>query len=282
VKNNTFTFLFALLFGCQLFAQDETMRILQSDRARFLNDTLFVQGSKARLMIIPFEPIMFRTQIGQEIGAASGVNYDQLSTNFRRGLDNVLFIETDRKFSVVRMIVEEPEIKKDLYAIYGASRHEYRALPKPTAKKKRMRLGKNPPDAGTPSPPHTSGRIEKGQVISEPFKGNRFMARSIRDKGLFDHLYDKYETILYLFINQLEIRPMEALDYRAYEGGEYQREILVHYSIYSDGFEIFSGVAVRGFSSSVNDQKQIILENFPALAAEIVAKLPVVHLAGSK
>jgi hypothetical protein len=269
-----------LFFAQCAIGQDETMRILQSDRAKFLNDTLFVQGQKSKLMIVPFEPIMFRTQIGKDIGEASGLDYQQMSANFRRSLDNVLFIESDRKFSVVRMISEEPEIQRDLYAIYGASRPEYRPIPKPATPPRKLDRFRKP--KSNTAPPSGDSRIEKGQIVTTPHKDEKFMARVFRDPSLFEYFYGKYETVLYLFINQLEIRPMPNLDYRAFEGDEYQRQIVVHYSIYSDGFEIYSGVAIRGFSSEVNQQKQIILENFPVLAADIVAKLPVVLLAESK
>lgn len=231
-------------------------------------------------MIVPFEPIMFRTQIGKEIGEASGVDYNQLSGNFRRGLDNVLFIETNRRFDVVRMILEEPQIQKDLYAIYGASRPEYRTLPKTSPEKGKTKKQKKQ----EPNKQIADGRsrISDGQVVSEAHMTEKFMARIFRDKKIFDRMYNQYETMVYLFVNQLEIRPTPNLDYRAFEAGEFQREILVHYSIYSDGFEIHSGVARQGFSSTVNEQKQIILENFPGLASQIVSRLPVVHLSGDK
>ena len=101
------------------------------------------------------------------------------------------------------------------------------------------------------------------------------MARTITDSSLFNYLHGKYGSVLYVFVNQFDVGPMAGLDFRAFEGDEYQREIKVHYSIYTHGFEIYSGVAKTYFSSMVNSQKEIIVENMPDLARQIATSIPV-------
>ena len=113
-----------------LKAQDETMGILDNEVGEYKNDTLWVPGNEPALIVVPFEPMMYKSQIDRSIGTNDGTTYNQILSNFRRGLDNVLFIENDAKYSVVRMIVEEEDRKKDLYAFYNASSRDYRVVPK--------------------------------------------------------------------------------------------------------------------------------------------------------
>lgn len=205
-----------------------------------------------------------------------GTNYQQIVGNWRIGLDNILFIETDANYSVIRLIVEDEERKKDLYAMYSASSLDYRDLPKKEENKKKINLSKLKSKEKTESQKPTGTRMENGQIVSDPNTNDQFMARVIKDSTIFDYMYGKYGSILYVFINQFEIGPMNGLDYRAFESDEYQRQITVHYSVYANNFEVHSGIATSYFSSTNNSQKDIILQTFPNLAEQIALKIPTV------
>ena len=92
---------------------------------------------------------------------------------------------------------------------------------------------------------------------------------------MFDFMFNKYGAVLYVFINQFDVGPMAGLDYRSFESEEYQREIKVHYSVYTHKKEIFSGVSRAYFSSMVNSQKDIIVESMPAISADIAEQIPI-------
>lgn len=267
----------ALLFAAnKTKAQDETMRAFENKVAKFKNDTVWTPSAQPTLMIVPFEPMMYKSSVDRSIGQHDGTTYKQIVSNFRTGLDNLLFIETDSKYRVVRMMVNDEDRKKDLFTIYGKSGRDYRVVPKePEESTKKVNLPKLKKKKTEEPKPHGT-KIENGQIKSENDGQERFMARTISDSTLFDYLHGKYGSVLYVFINQFDIGPMAGLDYRAFEGDEYQREIKVHYSIYTHGYEIYSGVARTYFSSMVNGQKEIIVENMPDLARQIAAQVPVI------
>ncbi|MBD78899.1 MAG: hypothetical protein CL840_08265 [Crocinitomicaceae bacterium] len=275
-----------LAFLCVVFiqvqAQDETMNIGNVGISSFKNDTLWTYGNEPILVLVPFEPIMYKSQIDRSIGTNDGTTYNQIVNNFRRGLDNVIYIENQSRYSIVRMIVDEEEIKKDLYALYTASTRDYRVVPKENDGKKEKKIKLlSKKDKNTEEEKQEHGtRIEAGQIVSNDDGQERFMARVIKDSSIFDYMYGKYGSVLYLFINQFDIGPQPGLDNRAFESGEYQRQIKVHYSIYTHKQEVYSGVVVTGFSSEVNSQKDIIIENFPALAQQIANHIPVAITGG--
>ena len=265
----------SVLISALGFSQSETMGAFQNKVAMFKNDTVWTPGDQPTLMLVPFEPMMYKSSIDRSIGQADGTTYKQIVGNFRIGLDNLLFIETDANYRVVRMMVDDEDRRKDLYAIYGKSGKDYRVLPQENEEApKKVKL----PNLKKQKPQETQlhgTRMQNGQIVSENDGQERFMARTITDSSLFNYLYGKYGSVLYVFINQFDVGPMAGLDYRAFEGDEYQREIKVHYSVYTHGYEIYSGVAKTYFSSMVNSQKDIIVENMPELARQIATSIPV-------
>ena len=265
-----------VLFSASLlFAQDETLGAFQNKVAKFKDDTVWTPAAQPTLMVIPFEPMMYRSSIDRSIGQTDGTTYKQIVGNFRKGLDNLLFIETDAQYRVIRLLVDDEDRKKDLYTVYSKSSGEYRVLQKePEEAPKKINLPKLKKKEEEKPKPHGT-RMENGQIKSDNDGQERFMARKINDEELFTYLHGKYGSVLYVFINQFDIGPMAGLDYRAFEGDEYQREIKVHYSIYTHEHEIFSGVARTYFSSTVNDQKDIIVEYMPNLARQIAKSIPV-------
>ena len=264
-----------MCFSFLSFSQDETMRIFQNDVSEYRNDTLWTSANQPTLILIPFDPKMYKSQIDRSIGMNDGTNYQQIVGNWRVGLDNVLFIEMDAKYSIIRMIAEDEDRKKDLNALYGASSLDYRLVPKEeTTEKKKLKLPKLKLKEEEVKETTQGTRIENGQIVSENDGNKRFMACVVRDSAIFDYMNGKHGAVLYLFINQFDVGPMVGLDYRAYESDEYQRQISVHYSVYTHKYEIYSGVATTYFSSTVNNQKDIIIENLPAIAKQIAANIP--------
>lgn len=256
-------------------AQSETMRAFENKVALFKNDTVWTRSNKPTLLLVPFEPMMYKSSIDRSIGQTDGTTYKQIVGNFRTGLDNLLFIETDAKYRVIRMLVDDEDRRKDLYTIYGKSGKDYRILPVEVEEApKKVNLPKLKKRKPEDEKPHGT-TMKNGQIVSENDGKERFMARTITDSSLFNYLHGKYGSVLYVFVNQFDVGPMDGLDFRAFEGDEYQREIKVHYSIYTHGFEIYSGVAKTYFSSMVNSQKEIIVENMPDLARQIATSIPV-------
>lgn len=264
-----------LLFVASAIGQeDETMRILETDHSKLYGDTLWTPHDKPVLAIVPFEPIMYKSQIDRSIGENDGTNFEQIRENFRKSLDNLLFIETDQKYSIVRMGADDAERKEDLYKLYRSTSPDYRILPQEKKEEKKLlNLKKKEKSKEQETPKGTY--MHQGQVVSNQDDSPKFMARTVKDSTVFEYMYNKYGAVLYVFVNQFDVGPMPGLDYRSFESEEYQREITVHYSVFTLNKEIFSGVSKTWFSSRVNSQKDIILQSMPSLASDISSKIPV-------
>ncbi len=249
-------------------------------------DTLFMAPNRMKLAIIPFEPKMYRSEIDRFIGENDGLTFQEIRGYFRLGLDNALSIECKKQYEVVRMHADNADVNRDLDYIYKSVGYQYRVMPpppEPEAKgfkkftKEFASSVKEAVDELKEDPPPPGGRIENGQVVHHAYTQERFMAIQLINQEMFNYLSDKYQTGLYLFINQLDMRHTPGQDYTMYGTGNFTREIKIHFSILtSDKKEIYAGAVKREFSGRQNSLKKIIVQNFPAMASEIVNRLPVV------
>jgi hypothetical protein len=278
MKKIAFGLLLVFAFGFQLAnAQDETMDITDVGIAKFNKDTMWTSAEQPTLILVPFESKMYKSQIDRSIGMNDGTNYQQIVNNWRVALDNIMFIQLDPNYKVIRLLANDEGREKDLSAMYGSSRLEYRVIPeeKKDDEKKKFKI---PTKSKIKKEETTNNgtRIENGQLKSETDGQERFMACQVQDSAIFDYMHNKYGSVLYVLINQFDLGPMKGLDYRAFESDEYQRQITVHYSIYTHKHEIYSGISTNYFSSTMNSQKDIIIEALPQVAKQIAVHIPIV------
>ena len=113
------------------------------------------------------------------------------------------------------------------------------------------------------------GRLQPGDHES------KYMHAQVYNKAMFDYLYEKYGTSMFIFINQLEFKSnyLHCLDRST---NNFEREIIVHFSIYDSKGEHFFGNSVSLITNSNSrDLQEIIKEDMPKIASYITSQLPV-------
>ena len=235
-----------------------------------LND---IDRDQGNMMLIPFEPKMYMSDVDRTVGQHNGLDFNQVRGFFRLGLDNALTIESNKYFQTIRMHADETDINRDLLYIYKSIGYEYAILPVEEEEKKGVDkiIAKLKPED-----PQQEGytKVEEGQVVNAEDTYQRFMKTKVINEEMFGFLKEKYDPTYLLFINQFDIRTVPGTDYRDLESENYQRFIRAHYTIFdAEGNEVDAGTSVVYFSSRENDLRNIIAHNFPELAELVMENL---------
>tara|TARA_B110000285_G_C15115909_1_gene614059 strand:+ start:580 stop:1455 length:876 start_codon:yes stop_codon:yes gene_type:complete len=277
---NILLFLFVFV-SIPAIAQDETYG---TDTKQ---DTLFYFGENSRLLIFPFEPKLYMSDIDREIGENNGLNFQEIRGYFRLGLDNALFHEAKTNYDVIRMHADEADVNKDLQYVYKSTGYQYREVPKEEEEEQKkvikaynkvvQRVAKETAKLkGEQLNPKTGTWVEEGQVLNNPNGNEKFMAKTIINTNVFNYCVEKYQAGLFLFINQLDIKHAPGVEWQQYGSDDYPRQIKVHYSVFNkEGQEVFAGIAVSYFSSQTNSIKKIIVDHVTEVAKEVMKKVPV-------
>lgn len=244
--------IFVLLFSVQIFsAQNTTINTKDKN----------VKEGLHKVMLIPFEPKLYNSEIDYQINKETGLTGKQIKFKFRDGINEQLFKSfKNAKYSVVDLMEDTVKYKKEIESIYQHLTYEYVKVPdqahyKPPVKDKKEKT------------------IEKGQINVETNTDARFMNANINNPKLVPLLYGKYKTDIFVFINELDIKASMATTEFAGGGNEY-RKIIVHYTVYSyDAKEINSGIAEQDFPSDINNPSKIIDKYFSKVAETINSRV---------
>ena len=267
-----------LLVSLQIFAQDNTMGEKKEEPRR---DTLFYPDINSKLLIFPFEPKLYRSEIDQEVGPANGLNFQELRGFYRLGLDNALYLAAKEQYDVIRFHADDAEINKDLYFVYKSMGYQNRDLP-PVEDENEGKISKTynklvSKVSKAEEEPEPGTRMDHGQLVNNPNSQSQFMVRTIVNENVLDYCEEKYMAGLFLFINQLDLLHAPGVDWTQYSNDDYPRIIRVHYTIFNKSSqEGFSGLASTTFSSQTNDIREIISKHFTEVAAQIINKVPLI------
>ncbi|MGD1847118.1 MAG: hypothetical protein ACFB10_17140 [Salibacteraceae bacterium] len=229
------------------------------------------------LMLIPFAPRMYRSDVDRDVAEASQLNFQQIRGFFRLGLDNALYIEADKTMQTVRMHADDPDINRDLYYIYKSINYDFVPVPAPEpdpSETKGVKGLVHRIKPKEPAPQEGGTTLENGQIQTTPDEVERYMKTKVVNPNMFDFLGEKYQADYYLFINELDLLNA-ANDYRDFESDNFSRYIKVHYTIFdADGAVVASNTTGVYFSSIENDLREIITAHFPKLAALVIQEVP--------
>lgn len=245
LKNNFL--LFSIQFVVFYSSAQEGTRI-------YKDNPLAVEG---KIMIIPFEPLLYMSEIDFKINQITKWNFDQIRENFRKQLNMQLKLKFQSIAPVVSFYSDSAKMSKDLLYIYNSTGLSYDLISNSNEVKKT---------------PASQNGIKNGQLVVEVNTEKKFMSTRINDSKLLSYLEKKYDSHYFVFINQMDIKNnMESYDIAS---DTYQREMAVHYSILDkNGKNISSGLAKAPFSSKVDDPKKIVAQTFPPIATFIALKL---------
>jgi hypothetical protein len=240
-KHYVLFFIGLLLIASNTFAQDDTRTAANKDTVA------------AQLLIIPFEPKMYWSEVDKKINEQTKWSFEQICEYFRKQLDTQLQIKLKGNNQIKSFYTDSTKMWKDLDYTYKSSSLSYDPIDKPT------------------SPIQTNvvkKQIKDGQLQVESSDGPRFMNIKISDAEMLHYFKKKYNAQYILFINQLDIKTM--MDSYNMQTGIYQRQTAVHYSLIdNNGKIIIAGVSKHNFSSAENNPKKIAQQCFSAIASEI-------------
>jgi hypothetical protein len=209
-----------------------------------------------KIMIIPFEPKLYLSEIDKKVNAQTKWNFNQIRENFRHQLDKQLQLKLKNYASVISFYTDSAKMSKDLEYVYRATSISFDPLDKPSSINS--------------LPVKTTG-IKDGQVAVEMSSEKKFTNILLTDKEALLYLNKKYQAEYFVFVNQLDIKN----DVDAYNitTDTYPRKVNVHYTILDkQGKLITAGIASSTFSSKENNPKKIVNLSFSPAATYIATK----------
>ncbi|HXU28794.1 MAG TPA: hypothetical protein VN698_16310, partial [Bacteroidia bacterium] len=216
---------------------------------------------KHKVMVIPFEPKLYMSQIDHKINAETKLNQKEIKEAFRKGINAELAKALKQKYEVLDLLKDTAKYKKDIIAIYKNITFNYEKVPDQSNYK---------------APVEEKGKkgstIAHGQVLVETNADARFMNVQVTNPALIPGLYGKHKTDLFLFINQLDIisNQLAAGDI----GTSAERIITLHYTVFTvDAKEINSGTCSIKFPADVNAPTKIISGYVSKLSTEIARRI---------
>ncbi|WP_162052877.1 LysM peptidoglycan-binding domain-containing protein [Pontibacter pamirensis] len=229
--------------------------------------------TKSRVLVIPFDPYLYFSDADYEIARQSHIPRQNVRHVFRGRLNAMLApqgYETIHLLGgVYRDSVSElSRIYKSLNYSYQdnkQSRYNHQPVVKEEEKGAVAWVLRQKDKMGL------KGEPEEVSVAQDPTK---HFGVKVKDPNFFSYFNGQYGIDYYVFINQFEVKTVyeNCLDRAAQN---YERDFLVHYSIYDSNGELVSGNKVKvPYQSNINDVQRIVSDSMPTMAKCVLADLP--------
>ncbi len=216
---------------------------------------------KHKVMVIPFEPKLYMSQIDHKINAETKLTQKEIKEAFRKSVNTELAKALKQKYEVLDLEKDTAKYKKDILNIYKNITYTYEKIPDQSHYKvPEEEKGKK------------GANIEHGQILIESNADARFMNAKVISPALIPALFVKHKTDLFLFINQLDIisNQLAAGDM----GTTSERMLTLHYTIFTvDAKEINSGTCSIKFPADVNTPAKITSGYVSKISTEIVRRI---------
>ena len=210
-----------------------------------------------KIMIVPFEPKLYLSEIDMKVNEQTKWKFDQIRENFRHQLDTQLKLKLQSVGTVLSFYSDSATTWKDLMYTYKSTGLSPDLVGKPT-------------DASSINKKESG--IKDGEVHVEMSNDKKFMNTKITDKELLSYLNTKYQSEYFVFVNELDI--LSVPDSYDMSTDSYKREVAVHYSIIDKtGKTLNAGLLSSRFSSKESNPKKIVALCFSPIATSISAKL---------
>lgn len=220
------------------------------------NTSFATPVANGKVMIIPFEPKLYMSEIDKKVNEQTKWNFEQIRENFRRQLDEQLKLKLKSYSSCVSFYSDSVKMFKDLKYVYTSTHLSFDPLDKPKS--------------GNATADKTGG-IKDGQLAVEMSNEKKFTNILMNNNETLPYLNKKYKAEYFLFVNQLDIKNDK--DSYNVTTNTYLRKVDVHYTILDkNGKLITAGIASSSFSSKENNPKKIVAQSFSPIATYIVTK----------
>ena len=237
-----------------------------------------------QVLIIPFDPHLYFSDADDEIAKESHVPRVKVREVFRRRLDALL---DPPGYEVIHLMGgRSVDSLLDLNKIYSSVTYNYQEILEseyysPLENHAEIDVEdphKKQEDAGLKGWMNKQKqKITHEEVASvgnhEKFEGKYFGVQ-VRNPNFFEYFGHKYSVDYYIFINEFEVMTdyEHCLDRSAQN---YQREFVVHYSIFDAKGQQFAGNKFKVYyPSNSNDIMRIVADNVGKISQRILNDLP--------
>jgi hypothetical protein len=219
-------------------------------------------AQKHKIMIVPFEPRLYMSQVDHKFNAETKQTQKQIRETFRRGVNKELESALKKNYEVLDLMKDTAKYRKELHGIYRSLTYSFDKVPDQSNYKAPV------------TEKNKSESIKNGQLVVETDPEARFMNAKVTSAALIPALFAKYKTDLYLFVNQLDI--VSATLAAGETGTLSERSITVHYTLYTvDAKEIQSGTCTVKFPGDVNSPSKVISSFAGKIAQEITRRIAI-------
>ncbi|MGE0560187.1 MAG: hypothetical protein AB7O47_00080 [Flavobacteriales bacterium] len=231
------------------------------------------ETNKGSVLIIPFEPRLYISDIDNQIAVKNEMNYQDIKAKFRAALDQNLFITLKPYFSPLSFYtLQEEEARMELSYIYNSIGYKYEVLPIEEEEETKGKKLLNKFKKKEKEEEYAEAGINNGQIVSQVDNREKYMKTVISNDELLPTLNKKYQAQYYIFINELDIK--RGLESQYVNSSKVEdRTIKVHYTIFNNKEEVSSGAIITTFDGNENDINKIIKSQFGVIAQKIVNKI---------
>jgi murein DD-endopeptidase MepM/ murein hydrolase activator NlpD len=230
---------------------------------------------KQRILVVPFDPYLYFSDADDEIARHSKIPRQNVRHVFRGRLNAMLAPEGYETINLLGgvyrdSVSELSTLYKSLsygYQDNKQSRYNHQPVVKAKERENALEWVKRKKD---------DLNIKGGQPATVPVAQdeNKHFGVKVKDPKFFSHFNGQYGIDYYVFINQFEVKTNyeNCLDRASWN---YERDFLVHYSIYDSKGELVSGNKVKvPYQSNMNDVQRIVSDNMPNMAKRVLSDLP--------
>lgn len=226
-----------------------------------------------KVMLIPFDPAFYLSDAENDIADATKKIPPATRDNFRMNIDYQVKRAIGRHRSCIALLSDMdslPSLKEALISVYSTTGYRYdKPMPVP--------FKSEAADSTTGKKNKKDKELLDSKIAAQYLitKGEaQYMNAIVNKPSVLNDLYDKYETDVFVFINQFEIKTnySQCLDIA---NKIYQREVMLHFSVYDKtGKQLAGAYASSFFPSDSNNAFEIMKNCFPELAKFIAMCTP--------
>lgn len=226
-----------------------------------------------RVMIVPYEPQYYLSDADHEIVKETGKDPAIIRESFRKSVD--LYVQRlisgyTPCLSLLNDADSMPQLKETLISIYNKAGYRYEAvMPMPVIKEYT--------DSVTRSLKKVNKETDDSRTATQyyiPPPDARFMNAVLSKPEVLQEIFAEFGTDIFVFLNQFEIKTnyKNCLDIA---NKIYQRELMVHFSVYDfTGKQLAGSYALAFFPSDSNKASEIVKTCFPEIAKIIASCIP--------
>ncbi|TXK51553.1 LysM peptidoglycan-binding domain-containing protein [Pontibacter qinzhouensis] len=229
--------------------------------------------TKSRIMVIPFDPYLYFSDADDEIAQKSRIPRPNIRYAFRNRLDALM---ASREYETIHLLGDVyRDSVNEMSSVYKSLHYSYQD-------NKQSKYNRQPAVNTNDKQSPTDWLKKQKEKITNKEAGPTPVAKdqskhygvTVKDASFFDRYNSAYDIDYYVFINQFEVKTIyeNCLDRAAQN---YQRDFLVHYSIYDSSGKLISGNKVNvPYESNINDVQRIVSDTMPSMARRVMADLP--------